>query len=94
MNDTEHIDELIEEMSEYNKMIDNNKKRDQEIAEYEEVVEDDLEKTKQNIMEYEEKVTEEDLGKTKVLDGDVSEDKIDNNTENRITDYRGTAIIC
>ena len=83
MNDTEHIDELIEEMSEYNKMIENNKKRDQEIVEYEEKIEeDDLEKTKENIMEYEEKVTEEDLGKTKVLDGDVSEEKIDTNTNN------------
>lgn len=78
MNDTDHIDELIEEMKEYNEMIDNNKNRDQEIVEYEEAVnEEDLEKTKQNIIEYEEKVSDEDLGKTKVITGNVTEDMID-----------------
>ncbi|MDO4996441.1 MAG: hypothetical protein Q4E69_04615, partial [Bacilli bacterium] len=83
MNDTDKIDELIEEMKEYNEMIDNNKKKNQDFVEYEEeVTEEDLEKTKENIIEYEEKITEDDIGKTKVITGTVSEDKIDTNTDN------------
>ena len=83
MNDTNHIDELIEEMKEYNEMIDNNKNKNQDIVEYEEeVTEEDLEKTKENIIEYEEKITEDDIGKTKVITGTVSEEKIDTNTDN------------
>lgn len=68
MNGTEHIDELIEEMKEYNDMLDNNKNLDKE-------------KTKQNLLEYEEKV-DDDLEKTKVIDGNISEDKIDMNKVN------------